>query len=225
MQKRMLLLGWGSAACAGLLGVNSAGATFDEVQFWVGTGTNRAALVIDWADGLGPESLLWGYQWNGQASGLDMLVAVVRADARLFAHLGQYAWGTAVFGLGYDRNDNGIFSVTPAPGFDADGVAWSLSPNDARTADDPADHWREGWNNGFWAYYTKSTADDPWASSMVGAADRVLSDGVWDGWRFAPGFAGQPPGTPAPAPVPEPTGWVLFLLGGGLLAWARRQPA
>lgn len=222
MQKTWKLR-WSSAACAGLLVMTTAAVTFDDIEFWVGSGTNRAALVIDWADGLSPESLLWGYQWNGQATGLDMLLAVVRADSRLFAHLGQYAWGTAVFGLGYDLNGNGIFSVSPAPGFDAQGVAWSLSPNDARTAEDPGDHWREGWNTGYWAYYVKAAWDSPWASSMVGAADRTLSAGAWDGWRFAPGFAGAPPGVPVPAPVPEASAWSLLLLGGGLLAWARRR--
>src|SRR3974390_1833771 len=46
---------------------------FSNIQFWVGSGANQAALVIDWRDGLTPESLLWGYRWNGSATGLDML--------------------------------------------------------------------------------------------------------------------------------------------------------
>ena len=62
-------------------------ATFDDIQFWTGSGTNRAAVVIDWKDGKNPGALLWGYRWNGAATGLDMLKGVVTADKRLFAHL------------------------------------------------------------------------------------------------------------------------------------------
>lgn len=211
------------AAVAVWMGTTTRAATLDDVQFWVGSGTNRAILVIDWADGLGPEALFWGYQWNGNATGLDMLLAVVRADSRLFAHLGQYGWGTAVFGLGYDRDGDTFFGVNPDPGFDALGVAWSLNPNDGRTAVDLEDHWREGWNSGYWAYYLKADENAPWTPSMVGAADRSLSDGVWDGWRFAPGFVASPPGAAVPA-VPEPAAVSLWLAGLGGWLWLRRRP-
>jgi hypothetical protein len=212
------VLGWMGVGLVVALGSDRApAATFADIEFWVGSGTNQAALVIDWADGLGPESLVWGYQWNGDATGLDMLLAVVRADSRLFAHLGQYGWGTAVYGLGYDRNGNGVFGVSPDPGFDAQGVALSLSPNDARAATDAGDHWREGWNTGYWAYYLSSDGGTTWTSSSVGVASRVLVSGAWDGWRFAPGFSAQPPGVPVPAPVPEPGTVALVLMG--LAGW------
>jgi len=31
--------------------------TFDDIEYWVGTGSNRAALVIDWHDGKNQQSL------------------------------------------------------------------------------------------------------------------------------------------------------------------------
>ncbi|MCS7090210.1 MAG: PEP-CTERM sorting domain-containing protein [Verrucomicrobiota bacterium] len=212
-------LGWIPAVAVGLVQELGAAGS-DDVQFWAGHGTNRAVLVIDWADGLGPESLLWGYRWNGTATGLDMLLTVVRADSRLYCHLGQYGWGTAVFGLGYDLDGDDSFGVNPAPGFDAEGVAWSLSPNDSRVAVDADDHWREGWNTGYWAYYVRADENSPWTSSMVGAADRVLTAGSWDGWRFASGFVASPPGSAVPA-VPEPTALVLLLLGGSWWSYRR----
>ncbi len=212
------------AAASVAFGEAASTATLDDIQIWAGSGANRAALVIDWNDGKEPESLLWGYRWDGTATGLDMLQAVVGADARLFAHLGQFVWGTAVFGLGYDLNASGSFAVDPLLAFDAHGLAveaGAANANDARGPADSADHFVEGWSSGFWAYYLKDSAAGAWTSAMTGAADRVLMDGAWDGYSFAAHFASSPPGEPVAA-VPEPG--ALSLLGFGLvvLLCARR---
>lgn len=200
-------------------------ATFDDVQFWIGSGANRAALVIDWNDGKSSESLLWGYRWDGAATGLDMLQSVVSTDSRLFAHLGTYSWGTATLGLGYDLNNSGGFAVSPSLTFDDRGLVVDTNPDDARTASDAADHWLEGWNNGFWAYYVKGTTAENWASSMTGAGGRTLVDGAWDGFSFAPGFASTDPSEPTAAVVPEPSVVSLLTLSTLALAMSRRRLA
>lgn len=211
-----------SLAAASLSALSTSyAATFDDVQFWVGSGENRAALVIDWNDGKSAESLVWGYRWDGAADGLDMLLAVINADPQLFAHIGNYAWGTAVQGLGYDLNGNGSFAVSPSLSFDTGGLALSTNPDDLRTPSDSTDHYVEGWNSGFWAYYNKATAGASWTSAQVGAADRALTDGAWDGYSFAPNFSGSDPGEPIAAPVPEPTVLALGLLSGALMLFRR----
>ena len=100
--------------------------TFDEVQFWVGSGANRAALVIDWLENTNePPALVWGYRWDGAANGRDMLQAVVAADPRLFAKFGNHAeYGAAVFGFGYDANDDGGFEIDDGTTFNAAGMAF-----------------------------------------------------------------------------------------------------
>jgi len=212
-------------AALGTFTFTSPAATFDDIQFWTGSGANRAALVIDWNDGKSAESLLWGYRWDGSATGLDMLQSVVNADSRLFAHLGTYAWGTATLGIGYDLNDSGGFAVSPSLTFDSGGLVLDTNPDDARVATDAADHWLEGWNSGFWAYYLKGSATENWTSGMTGPGDRVLADGAWDGFSFAPGFASSDPSEPTAAIVPEP-GVVSFLaLGAVTLVWSRRRLA
>ena len=47
--------------------------SFEDIQFWVGSGSNRAALVIEWHDGTQPDAMVWGYKWDGEASGHDMI--------------------------------------------------------------------------------------------------------------------------------------------------------
>lgn len=72
-----------------------------------------------------------------------------------------------------------------------------------------------GGDENFWHYWTRSAADAAWEIASVGASDRIVSDGFWDGWVY--GRAG--------APVPEPGSATLLALGlTGLLVCARRAP-
>lgn len=76
--------------------------TFDDVKFWVGTGSNQAALVIEWHDSQSPDALVWGYRWDGNATGHDMLVAIAKADPRLILLTQYTGWmGYTIDGLGY----------------------------------------------------------------------------------------------------------------------------
>lgn len=200
--KRTRIVTWALCFLAACQTWPVAAATFEDIQFWAGTGTNRAGLVIDWKDGKARRSMVWGYRWNGNASGADMLQAVVAADSRLFAHLGQLSWGTAVFGLGYRSAPGGTFGTLPALSFDAQGLLvedGSTNADDARVPANNDDHYLEGWNEGFWAYYLKSLATEPWASASTGPAGRSLVDRAWDGFSFAANFASSEPAEPVPA--------------------------
>lgn len=218
-------------ALASLLVVSSVvtvrATSFSDIQNWVGSGANEAAMVVDWKDGKTDQSMVWGYRWDGTATGLNMFLSIVAADPNLYAHAGTYSWGTAIYGIGYDLGNSGSFSVTPSLTFDSGGLATSTDPNDARVATDSANHYVEGWNSGFWDYYTKATATDVWAESGVGAADRVLTDGAWDGYSFAAGFASAAPNDPIAAPlvssVPEPTTLALSVTAGLILVCVRRK--
>jgi hypothetical protein len=210
-------------ACSALS--SAAAVSFNDVQFWAGTGANRAALVIDFNDAKAPESLVWGYRWNGAATGEDMFVAVVAADPRLYAKRKAFSFGTANLGIGYDTNGNG-FAISDGTAFDpVTGIAaGNENQADGATPTDPVDHYREGWNTGFFDYFTADAnpygGTGTWAESQVGAGSRNLVDGSWDGLSFAPDFAGVAPGEPTAA-VPEPTAGLLAL-GGGLMLTASR---
>lgn len=110
-------------AFALLTGHSVPALTLDDLQFWVGAGTNRAALVIHWTapevrnntsvpNPIAEKSLAWGYRWNGSATAEDMFDAVLAADPRLFAAVSaNTAYGKTVFGLGYDLNNNRLFGL------------------------------------------------------------------------------------------------------------------
>jgi len=195
--------------------------SFDNIRYWVGSGQNRAALVLQWNDGLTPVSVAWGYRWNGTATGIDMLRAIagsiritdpvgdpvgsnVGADNRLSLGLVDHGWGISVLSLEYQPSDGFI-----------------------RTQSD--------WLSGYWEYfiragnfeYTNWGDQHPssyavpgsyqysateWFSAPIGAGERELVDGAWDAYSFAlpspgpdSGFISAIPVQPLAASLAVPT--------------------
>jgi hypothetical protein len=181
--------------------------SFDDIQFWVGAGPNRAAVAIDWVESSAdPPALVWGYRWDGSAHGNDMLSAVIAADPRLFAKLGgSHSDPNAVYGVGYDANGDGQFAIDDGTQFDAEGFAFT-GPADLAMAVDGDDYYAEGWFTGFWHYGVAPAnpyGGASWSDTPVGMAARELSDGSWDSWTFSPtfnfaSFAASPIAAPPP---------------------------
>lgn len=217
----------------------------DSLNYW-GTGTNHAGLVISFNDGKTNSTIAWGFAWNGTASVASMLTSLAAADPRLFARIDSATgFGLGIFGLGYDANGNGIFSVTGAenplgnpttPVFTA-GIS-DLNTN-STTVQAPAssvgaapgeiaDHYTEGWNdNGFWELFTggaSSVYPTTWTSSMTGATDTNLVNNGWFALSISNSdFSSNIPGA-AVAAVPEPDSVALVAGAGGLLLlWSRRR--
>ncbi|MCE5322244.1 PEP-CTERM sorting domain-containing protein [bacterium] len=220
-----VLLALGAAA----LFCGSAGAfSFDDIRLWAGSGSNRAAMVIDWNDGISPQSIVWGYKWDGTATGKDMFDAVLALDNRLYASMEYWPSydGYTVYGIGYDLDADGsgfVSGVRQDAGGDEDGYAL-----------DSDDHYCEGWFTGYWSYYVAETTGSlpsSWDYSGWGISARTLSDGSWDGWSFVSDMSdwtsAGPPDTPTAATaVPEPgalAGLVTGLMSLGGLALRRRK--
>jgi len=171
--------------------------TFDDIDFWVGAGANRAAFVVDWVeDDLDLPALAWGYRWDGAATGRDMLQAIVAGDPRLFVKLGNSAANPVrLYGIGYDLDGDGEFGACnefDCAEFDDAGLAYSGEIFVSATATDAADLYREGWatGTGFWHYAIPATpGTNPydggsWSDIQVGMVTRSLVDGDWDSWAF-----------------------------------------
>ncbi|BBO36165.1 dockerin type I domain-containing protein [Lacipirellula parvula] len=240
-QQFIVALAWWSLCSAMLIGVGTqpaaAGpvASFDDVEFWVGTGSNRAVVAIEWLTGTTERTTLaWGFRWDGAATGQTLLNAVVTADPRLFAKSGGFGGGlgSSLYGLGYDDGD-GAFALDDGTTFNEAGIAQVSGPADRAQAVDPADYYNEGWFRGFWNYgysHTNPFAGGSWTASQVGMSSRVLQDGDWESWAYHPAvnqagfqqFADNPFAAPAPAIV----GSADFNGDGGVdgadfLAWQR----
>ncbi|MGL5787222.1 MAG: DUF5074 domain-containing protein [Bacteroidales bacterium] len=162
--------------------------TMDDIQNWTGTGSKRAALVIQWNDEKNPDALVWGYKWDGEATGADMLTAIVTADPNLFALVMKGTqFGMTLGGLGYDLNGQNPQTLTNAGTEQQilNGFAETSSYDfDNWSCTDKQDHWASGWMKAYWTYCVREKQTDPFNYSSQGVSNRTLSDGSWDAFWF-----------------------------------------
>lgn len=166
----------------------SANFTFDDIIYWVGTGSNKAAFVVQWNDSKTPAAFVWGFKWDGTATGLDMLKAIAKADKRFYALLGPGVLG----GIGFDQDGEGPIGcyLSGQPKYPVDGIitAGNYNQIEGFTAMDSNDRWQKGWTSGYWSYWIKNPADADFKYSSVGIAGRTLQNNSWDLWNFYPGM-------------------------------------
>lgn len=89
--------------CVVLLSASAGyGLTFDQVdvEYWTGTGSNSAMLVVDY----GQDSFLFGYRWDGEATGWDMISQIADGGP---LDITSVSWGGAytIEGISYSYND------------------------------------------------------------------------------------------------------------------------
>jgi hypothetical protein len=199
---------------AAVIQAPSASATissFDDITFWTGTGSSRAALVIDFKDGTAQPSFAWGYRFDGNPSGAEMILDIVAADTSLsMTHSGSAASGfffssLAYTGDGSHSRTSGDFIVFPD-----EYVGWHYFISGGTSGDSPVA------GGG-------TSLPSPWIESPSGAAEssfgspgRLLADGAWDAWAFVQyddSFnATESPSAIVYAAVPEPSAAALLML-------------
>ncbi len=162
---------------------------FDKINYWVGTGTNKSALVVKWDDGKGGDkNLVWGYCWSDAATGVDMLKDIAAADPRFYLLMsGGTQFGASIGGFGYDLNGNGdIKLVNGEKTYDLTDGVYDCGDYifDDFSSNDKEDHWCSGWYSGYWSYWVAEANNAEFGYSNVGASSRQLADGSVDGWSF-----------------------------------------
>lgn len=112
------------ALASSLVVYKTSAVSFDDIQFWVGEGTNRAALVIEWTTPesmtnstvpapIADKSLVWGYRFNGtNIFATQMVQAIAAADPRFYV-VDFTDWGpTFIVGLGYNLTGGVALGLT-----------------------------------------------------------------------------------------------------------------
>jgi len=214
--------------------------SLDDIEFWIGSGNNETGFVVSWNDpstGTNQASLAWGYRWDDTAVAEEAVLSIIEADQRLFSRLETgRTQGTAIYGIGYDANDNGDFGVTGAQNdlgapitlAFSEGIADTLEPFSSTGAgpSDSGDYYLEGWwDNGFWGFYTASGATFPttWNLAPVGISTQPLMNEGWIALSMSDSlFNGIDPSA-AIAAVPEPTTGLLLSLAAWLFIIPRRR--
>ena len=216
--------------------------TFDMIKNWTGEGENKAALVIQWNYDDEPAALVFGYRWTGQATGADMLKAVVKNNPRLYA-LMQYTnvssptdpnGGYTINGIGWDVDDDGDIALIDTGngnqvyesedgffehprGYKPGQGGSSEYDYDNWKARDTDDMWWAGWTSvGYWSYWGKDNATADFEYLSWGASGRVLENGSWDGWNFMPGFQKKEWKSFVAAPLPIPADAKTVFVNEGL---------
>ncbi len=171
-----------------------------DIDYSIGSGTNSSLMIVDFQNG---SYYAMEYKWdqnldaNDPVTGWDMLEALCVWDDPNDANapvnpsgLMEYQYTDWGWGITLDRFSYG----------GNDETAGSVSP----------------WPS--WVYYLSDNSTNTFgATSGVGAGDRALSDGSWDGWSWhEDGF-----GTGA-APIPEPATLSLLAIGAATLLRRRR---
>ena len=180
--------------------------TFDDIDFWTGSGSNQAAMAIYWNS---PEvfnnttvsvpsqtqCLVWGYRFDGDdQKGEDMLNAIVAADSRLYAMVsGTTQYGKALFSFGYDADNDGVCGISDgATNYDASYIAANngLVPGNYNTPDsynsiDGDDLYWGGWYGPNWELWHETDM----AGGFTEAPD-TGDDAYWTG-SFMEGSHGE----------------------------------
>ena len=190
-------------ACAALFAASNVAAfTFDDIHFWVGSGTNRVGLVIDWSTKHGDGAArAWGYRWNGDCTNLAEVVnRIVRADNRLHIGASKTTWGMFYSFFGYDVADVAATFDPTYPGSSSDPAAFAASQDES--------DWDPYWNlleqHGS-ETYMKDT--NHVAEAGAGADGITPVDGDWFTFRIDSWGGWQATGVAEPTAAESPYGY------------------
>jgi hypothetical protein len=198
--------------------------TFGDILFWAGSGTNAAALVLQFpttttSGSAAPAAIAWGYRWNGSATMEQMVFSlagtIIDGPAPVAGSDSRLAMNVADYG------------TQQASDYFVDSIAYAQNGLPAGWS--PVTREMPGWDGTNWvALYTLagngSWTGDPFVVSDVGMSSIALGAGDWYGFVQAAGPATFSFAQPVAA-VPEPNPWAAAVCGCLTALVARRLRA
>ena len=150
--------------------------TAADIEYWVGSGSKEAALVLVFNDGKTPQALVWGYRYDGTKTMKQMCYDIAAADPRFFF---QECGGTnpsCVVGFGADANGNGSFSLQNPENFSdvVNPTTQNINPStdvDGFIPVEDADRWQAGFSMTYWFLTSNG-----WTNNINGWVGAVWSD-------------------------------------------------
>jgi len=224
---------------------NTPISSFEDILFWVGEGPCQSAMVIDFQDGNGRQTFVWGFRWDPE----DPLYA---HDCGVFGTINAPTGAQMMQAIVNACNDLNILGI--GPGF----ITRVTYTEEEITHDRRKGEWIlvDGERDYYdWRYYIAGgihfvyDQNDPfnaslaypedveakggeslrseWTVSESGLQTRYLEDGSWDYWVFTLADGNYVPLTVPSniiyAAVPEPTTCALMFAGGLVLFALRRK--
>lgn len=192
--------------------------SLNNIQYWTGSGTNSAALVLQFGASATPASIAWGYRWNGtSATAATMLFSLagtitgssapaplLGADPRLSVDVSFFSGFGGYFVNTISYNQSGL----PAP--------WGQV---SRTIKD--DYFGDGTYPTLYSLNSTGLWNSSFALAQVGMSQMVLTNGAWIGFVQSDGAADPFAFAQPVAAVPEPTSLALLGAGGAVVAAIR----
>ena len=104
----------------------------NDIQFWCGTGSNEAVVIVAWDDLTDPIALAWGVRWNGTNEvALDLLDSIAAHDSRF-----TFTYNYSLLGdVEYAENGNTLSSPTNYWCFYKNG-SWAMNAYGDEQVDD-----------------------------------------------------------------------------------------
>jgi len=185
--------------------------SFNQIKYWVGSGKDSAAVVIDWyLDG--SETYVWGYLFDGQSTGIELLYTLAAEDPRFYMLVyAETEYGSAIGGMGVNPSSTGRKCITktgytPQCAGESGIISLGSYDFDGWSAITAGAYWSGGWMNGYWSYHTRNNSTSDFEYSQVGASSRIILPGSWDAWGYQEGWeswVGMLPRLPYVA-IPQP---------------------
>ena len=188
MKKLMILLT--AITCLSLISVGAVhsspyefNGSWVEIDYWAGSGSNEAIIVIDWNNTNGPydtETHAWGYMWDGTKKIVDALNALDSAGALdIITGYGGSFLNDAYYdevsqGIGTDDHTSAGYSGWWAIAECIDGIEWALNGGIGGNLTD-GKYFGHNMDSGAW---TIATLDTPFASVPIPGAIWLLGSGI-----------------------------------------------
>jgi hypothetical protein len=180
--------------------------TFDDIEWWVGSGPDSAMMYVQWNDNINiPDGLVWGYLFNAgdNVTGAKMIYDIMMTDTRFYLLAQNTQYGISIGGIGFApaKNMTLLRDGYPTPP-DQDSIRLfrpqefedeHLNPPGPSTYDydlwtcpacSKAAHWESGQYVAYWYYFADVAKTGAFAPADSGASNKHLQNGSRNAWNF-----------------------------------------